>query len=244
MGYFRDQKGIMNRYLRESENWKKHLRYTREFIMESAENKNKYHAIVLGSGWLLDVPLEELSQQFKQVTLTDILHPPQIKKKAEKFPNVTLWETDLTGGMINNAYKQAKAFKKSKELPVFREKEKITLPQEPDFIISCNTLTQLGILIKEYLKKYPGIPEKSISELEETTQRNHLELLIPGKSCLITEYEEEIYNEEDQLIGTNPLLKVKLPAGKKQAQWKWHFDTRMYYREDAKTFMNVKAVDW
>jgi hypothetical protein len=246
MGYYKDQKGILNRYMREAENWDTHLQKSRDFILDAAYGKQKNHAVILGSGWLLDIPLEELSNQFKKITLIDIIHPSQIKKKIEKYANVGLIEADLTGGMVYSIYEAVQVFKKKNEIPLIQphKQDILNFDTKPDFYISANILTQLGGLIKEYLQKQKGFPEKEINELEKTIQENHISMMQQGKSCIVTEFEEEIYDEKDNLIGANPLLKVNLPEGKKEISWKWKFDTHMYYREDAKTFMNVKAIDF
>jgi len=60
MGFIKDQEGIMNRYLRESSQWKEHLEHTRKFIRESFAQTEAETVAVLGSGWLLDVPLDHL----------------------------------------------------------------------------------------------------------------------------------------------------------------------------------------
>ena len=81
MHYVADQQGIIERYLKEAESWASHLENTKRAIIESAENKKKDNCAILGSGWLLDVPIEYLCQHFKKVYLFDVVHPTQIKHK-------------------------------------------------------------------------------------------------------------------------------------------------------------------
>ncbi|MFO8233799.1 MAG: hypothetical protein R6U04_00145 [Bacteroidales bacterium] len=246
MGFYKDQKGIMNRYLREGEAWDTHLQNSREFIIQSSEGKDKNHVVVLGSGWLLDVPLKHLAENFKKVTLVDIIHPTQIRKKIQKYSNVHLVEKDITGGVAYQIFQKIQHYKKTKEIPMLTayKAEPIDFGDKPGFIISCNTLTQPGIIIKEYIRNFTEIPETSILDLEKRIQEDQLNLLPPGKSCLITEYEEEIYGKNNDFIGTNPLLLISLPAEKNQRKWQWKFDKKFYYREDAQTFMNVIAINF
>ena len=63
-GFFKDQNGIINRYLREKEAWQAHLSNTRDFIINSSMNKDNSKAVILGSGWLLDIPVDELSKKY------------------------------------------------------------------------------------------------------------------------------------------------------------------------------------
>jgi hypothetical protein len=245
MGYNKDQKGIINRYLRESEGWKEHLQNTRNFILQSAKTKEKTHAVILGSGWLLDVPLEELCESFGKVTLIDIRHPRQVKKKAEKYSNLKLEEVDLTGGLVSKIYESIQAYKKEKNIPLLSSlrPDQNPLKNKPDFIVSCNLLTQLGTLIREYLKKYPEFSDKELNALEKVIQESHIEMLQQGKSCLVSEYEEELYDEDDNFLGTNPLLQINIPEDSIQKRWKWKFDSKMYYRDNMKTYMNVLALE-
>ena len=61
-GFKKDQNGIINRYLREKGSWKTHLSNTKKFITDFTKNKAKNSCVVLGSGWLLDVPIEYLTR--------------------------------------------------------------------------------------------------------------------------------------------------------------------------------------
>ena len=245
MGLIKGQKGILNRYFRESEGWKKHLEETRQFILHSAENKETGVTAILGSGWLLDVPLEELSERFVEVHLYDLHHPPQIRKKAEAYPNVKLIQTDLTGGTIRQAYEAVKKFRKGGEKILLNAlaNQPFRFVHPPDFIVSVNTLNQLNILITDYMRKKKAYTNKELLQLDGKIQQNHLDTMIPGKSCIITDFEEELYDQEGEWIGTNPLVYVNLPEGNFRRQWQWKFDTQMRYREEAQTFLNVTAVD-
>lgn len=82
MGYPRDQDGIMNRYMHERSNWDKHLERTKKFINDAFRDTNIGTIAVLGSGWLLDIPLADMVDRYDHLYLVDINHPPQIRKKG------------------------------------------------------------------------------------------------------------------------------------------------------------------
>ncbi len=243
MGYIRDQQGIINRYLREKENWEFHLQKTREFILQSAGNKDKNMAVVLGSGWLLDIPLDELARDFNNVVLYDILHPSQIKKRIEKYPNVKCKKADLTGGLTDSLYEIVNDKNRDRLLVESFSGYSFDFPGRPDFVISCNILSQMGSLLIDFLKKKKIFTEKELNRLEQIIQLNHLEMLPEGKSCLITDYEEELYTAEDEFAGTKPLLKVKLPMDEADKYWQWKFDTQMRYREKFMTYLNMTGKE-
>lgn len=243
MGYSSDQQGILNRYLREKSSWDDHLNHSRQFILKSLENKEKGKVVVLGSGWLLDLPIHELATQFKQVVLVDIRHPAQILKKISKYSNIITQNEDITGGMIDFFYYNRKNLKQNKPL-IIPENIHFSVSKDADFVISLNILCQLHIILMDYIKSLSVKTAIDFSALEKQIQHSHISMLPKGKSCLITDIEEEILNPDNELIGINPLIRVDLPEGNFSQHWQWKFDTQMTYREDAKTYFNTKAIDF
>jgi len=241
MQYTQDQNGIARRYSREKKTWDDHFNTSKNFILESAKTKNKGIVIVLGSGWLFDLPIDDLSNQFKEVVLYDIIHPKQVLHKTKNYDNVRIEKVDITGGLIDYFYKLAK----NKSLIYTRELNtfKLNIPN-CDFVISLNIMCQLHIILIDYLKNFNIYSSKQLDIIAQEIQRSHIEILPKNKTCLITDYEEEIYNEDDELVGVNPLLKLDLPEKKFIKKWKWKFDTQMTYRDDHKTFFNTLGIDF
>jgi hypothetical protein len=126
MKYLSDQQGIVERYLEEHEGWKLHLENTRSFILDCVKKYSPKTVVVMGSGWLLDVPLKELMEICERIYLADIWHPRQIRAMVQKYPNCILVYDDLTGGAVKQVYKLVKSFRK-------------TGIREPIGSISCNT---------------------------------------------------------------------------------------------------------
>ncbi len=241
IGYYKDQKGIMNRYQRERNNWALHTEQTRQFILRCAENKKKNKVIVLGSGWLLDVPIEELAKIFKEVILIDVIHPPEIIKKISVYQNVKHYEFDITGyAQWVSEYKNEQQLAEMKQDRSFIEFLKT---MDCDFFISVNILNQLDILFVDFLKENWVLKEKDLLDFSRKIQSEHLKLLPHGKSCLVTDVQENNYIN-DKLVRSNPLVHVQLPASQTQERWQWIFDTKkMYYNFD-KTILDVYAIDF
>ncbi len=247
MKYLSDQKGIINRYIREKDGWNEHNNQCKKFILKSAESKVKGKALILGSGWLLDVPVEELSRQFEEVVLIDIKHPPQVLKKIEQYENVWVKKADITGGLIDYVFNTIKSDKKDKTKTLLTAGAlfSYSLPAAADFVVSLNVMTQLNILLTDYMKSSKLYTDGELQQFALQVHESHVNILPKEKSCLITEYEEELYDENDQLLGVNPLIFVDLPKSKlAETKWKWKFDSSMTYREDAKTWFNVVAIDF
>ncbi len=246
MQYISDQQGIMKRYIREKIYWDAHFKNSKDFILKSAQTKGKGKVVVLGSGWLLDLPFNELYKQFKELVLIDIIHPKQIIRKAKGYPNVTLVNADITGGLIKYFYGNVKSGRKNKVkniLPSFKSFS-FKLPNDSDFVISSNIMCQLHIILIDYIKRFSVYSNSELKKLEREIQQSHLNLLPKRKSCLITDSEEEIFDDNNNLLGINPLLRLELPQRNFSNKWQWKFDNSMTYRDDAKTFFNTIAIDF
>lgn len=244
MHYVADQQGIIERYLKEAESWASHLENTKRAIIESAENKKKDNCAILGSGWLLDVPIEYLCQHFKKVYLFDVVHPTQIKHKMSKIKNVELIEHDITGGAINEFYDSVqtfKSFKKRKEPDEFKFNG-FGFNISFDYVVSVNILNQLDILLIDYIKTYDLYSAEELMNFRKSIQQKHINSLPNGKSFLVTDFEELVFNKDSISEKTNSLVHIQLPLDRIKAQWQWQFDHQDYIPGKNVVF-NVLAFD-
>ena len=163
MKYTSDQQGIMNRYLSEGSNWEDHLYRTRTFIKKCLEDSDAETVAVLGSGWLLDLPLEYLRDNFKTLYLVDIVHPPQIINKVVGMENIKLIPADISGGAVKGAYNLVKEYRKTGSGSILDIESQANLAGvSADYIISLNMLNQLDILIVDYIRRFMKIPEEQL----------------------------------------------------------------------------------
>jgi hypothetical protein len=245
MKYISDQQGIIERYLVEHEGWRNHLERTRSFILDCVRKSSSKSVIIMGSGWLLDVPLKELLDISEHLYLADIWHPRQVRAMVQKYPGCNLIYTDLTGGAVNQIYKLVQSFRKS----AIREplgNISYDMPELPDgdsYLISLNILNQLDIILMDYLKKFIKYPEDEIRDFRKRIQENHLALLKPGHSCLIVDNEEIVLDNKNQVITTRKPIYAKLPEGKSKMKWKWAFDMKGGYNTGNRTEFNVIAIE-
>ena len=238
----------MNRYLREKTSWDPHLEKTRRFIESSFTGGNVKKVAVLGSGWLLDVPLESLRERFDKVFLADIFHPPQIRKKTGPMLNVELVEADLTGGAVMHTRDMVRGLKRR---PVKGVEEigrmELTPPLEHlpvDAFISVNLLNQLDILLADYLRKTPHYRKFPAESFREKIQSFHLKWMTAQRGCLVTDARERTINMRSGSWDVRSLLHAPLPGGFRHEQWEWDFDTHGSYRPGTLTRMEVEAVEW
>lgn len=245
MGFVRDQQGIMKRYLNEPGHWKDHLEKTRSFINDSFSNADIETVAVLGSGWLLDVPIESMVHRFRRIFLVDITHPQQIIKKVKTFDNVELAETDLTGGAVEQLWQLLQRGDGSK-WDSMADNLELTRPLEeirPDAVISVNLLNQLDIMVCDYLIERFGAGRSELKFLREKIQSFHLEWITSLPGCLVTD-SVEVRTDRQGNETSFSLLHTAPPDGFRKEAWRWEFDTRGTYRTGFRTDMEVLAVEW
>lgn len=225
MGYYNYQNGLIFHHIHQSDEWEKHQANARRFILKAIELYKPAKIGVLGSGWLLDVPIAELAEKVKTVFLVDIIHPPDVRNQVLKYSNVKLIEQDVTGGLIEEVWQKAGKFSLYKR-PVSAANFEIPeyFPDfDPDLLISINILTQLESLPVEFLKKHTKIKEEEISRFRTGIQQKHINLIRKYKSVLITDFEEVITSRSGD-IKTIPTLLTEMPQGRFREEWTWNFD--------------------
>jgi len=244
MGYYSDQDGIHQRFAREAENWNEHLTKTKNFIIHACKNKNCQKAAILGSGWLLDVPLIELCEYFKEVWLFDIRHPAWVRHKIRNLKNVHLVECDITCFAVH-IYEAIRNRSKNKEAiawDLLRPVTDLSL-DDFDFIVSCNLLDQLDDIPVEYIRNHGRIDEEAEQILRKKIQQSHLRLLPVSKSCIITDMEELLVDSQEQIVHKKKLVYTSIPDPTHNETWIWKFDRQGRYNPHFQTWFAVEAFE-
>jgi hypothetical protein len=245
MGFLRDQEGIMNRYLSEKGNWNEHLDNTKDFIAQSFTKQEIESVAILGSGWLLDVPIEKLITRFKHIYLVDIRHPRQIRRKFAALDHVELVEADLTGGAIEQVWEISRKSdgRRAKDLPDMLHLKPPLTGISPDAFVSVNLLNQLDIILTDFLRDRGWFRDESPDAFRSLLQSFHLEWILQRPGCLVSDI-SELCTGKDGIESSTPLLYTSLPEGFRFRRWNWEFDTRGTYRHGFQTRMEVSAVEW
>ncbi|MDO9630684.1 MAG: hypothetical protein Q7I92_02150 [Humidesulfovibrio sp.] len=207
-GHLSQQVAIWARHRRHSAAWETHLARCRSLALAAARacpEDARRTALVLGSGLLLDVPLDELSALFETVVLADMAFVPEVRAKAARLGNVETLVTDLTGQLDRLPGTPGEP------LPdVLRELA--TGRAGLDFAYSANLLSQLPLFALDAL---PGLEEGRCAELAAAIVRQHLDglLALPCPACLVTDVTERglrqgvVDYEADLLFGVAPGLR-------------------------------------
>jgi len=243
MGYYNYQRGLIYHHFEEEGSWNSHLRNCRDFVLKALDFYKPSKVTVLGSGWLLDLPLEEMCDSVAEINLVDIIHPPEVKEQAGKLKKVFLREEDVSGGLITEVWEKCRHrlfFNKLRsldEIRIFEFQPKF----DPGMIISLNIMTQLENLPLEFIKKRSVNNEESYVCFRKEVQSKHLSFLENHKSVLITDI-SEIITDNSGNSTENPSVLTDLPEAKLKVEWTWNFDLRKsdYYRK--KSVFKVAAM--
>jgi len=241
MGFTSGQAGIMRRMLREEGGWQSHLVNSSEYIREAVKLYKPKSIRILGSGWLLDLPVKFLEENCDRVILTDITHPNQILNKYFSSKKIVFETIDITGNLVELGYQQRKKSYSHQDF-IQSMQNSPNLEFNEDLVVSLNLASQLSIFLTDYLSKQVKISNNQAIEIAEAIQLKHFRMLPIGKSVLISDFEEEYYDEDDKFIGSKPTVIATIPAGNNRKEWVWHFDSKMMYKTDCKTKLRVVAI--
>jgi hypothetical protein len=223
MGYLRELMGIRGRAWRCWNAWKPHLEKSKAIIRQAiTQCRERRKAVILGSGMLYDVPLEDLTAGFLEVLLVDIVHPLKNWLPSLRFKNLRRITADVTG-MVEEVFRVAKIA--GAALP--RSEPNLFLDDpEVDLVVSLNLLSQLPVIPTEYLERV-GAQPPAIQAFARHLIASHLAYLqrFTCTVTLITDVEKITVNRSGTIVGKSSLLRgVPLPFDGES--WTWRLAPR------------------
>jgi hypothetical protein len=243
LGYYDYQQGLIHRHLNQDEGWNSHLGNCRNYIVSAVNEFKPEKVTVLGSGWLLDLPLAEILDVAKLVVLIDIVHPPEAQKQIASLRGVELVEDDVTGGIA------AAVWEKAANVPFFRKIDTIgdiivpgyELKEDPGLVISLNILSQLDVLPVEFLRKRSKVKEEELLLFRRNIQDEHIRFLSKQRSVLITDICEIFTDSSGSKTEVKTVI-AGLPEGTDRKEWTWDFDLKRSDYFEKKSVMKVIAM--
>lgn len=226
MGYYDYQQGLIFRHLNQENGWDNHLERCRSYILKAVDIIRPEKVTILGSGWLLELPLAELAERTSKICLIDVIHPPEVKEQVKKLKNVELREDDVSGGLISYLWRHTRNRTFLNKLHSLQE---IKIPEfrltDPGMIISLNIVTQLESLPLKLLSKKSKVTDEEYFSFRKKIQDNHLKLLRKFRSVLITDT-YEVTTTRDGKSTSEATLIADIPEGTHKEEWQWDFDLR------------------
>jgi hypothetical protein len=213
--------------------WQSHRLQCKKFIKDHLHLAHKFQSVlVLGSGPLHEIPLEDLALLFERVDLVDIVHLKETKSQCSHLSNVHFIEADVT------------------ELEADLIREKKFLAKVPnhfqtrgyDLVISANLLSQLAYHLRDYLESHarPKMSEKELDHFAQQVTNNHYLSLQQYKVpvILITDIETALLDFEEKVISKeSPYINFDLPTPK--ACWWWNIAPIPEYSKNQSVKMKV-----
>jgi hypothetical protein len=254
MGYVREQVALDFRHRRRHDAWAPHLDHCKTLIRSAVKAcPDTRHCVVLGSGHLLDIPLNHLAATFERVDLVDITHPRAVRRRASSLDNVHLVTADISGASQalhdlgeapdpSNAPLPAKpqisgvcgALADGQDNPLDwrppplpQPKPDAALIADAGLVISANLLSQLPILLLERLEsRCPWIDDEVRMSFARAIIDHHLALLQnhDGQICLISEVMRLVHDHDQPIEKVDPLFGTSLPY--EGEEWWWDIAPR------------------
>ena len=193
--------------------WEPHLAACHRFIAGAAARVPAGgRAVVLGSGLLIELPVEALAARFSEVVLVDAVHCLPERWRLRRWPNLRRLEADITGVLEALS---------GPELP---EPQLPLAGQRFDFAVSANLLSQLPLFPLWHLDgKHPAADLDAFARALIGRHLDGLRALAPV-SCLISDF-EHLFLDGERLIERDDLLHgVPLPLP--DAEWLWEIAPR------------------
>lgn len=243
-GYPKDQQGVIHRYLREIENWRSHLENSQRYIVQFCREIPPVSSIaILGSGWLLDIPLEFLLKNFETIYLIDICHPTQVKHKMRSYPRIQLIEKELTGYIHQLP---SLVSRKDFQVEMLNELSNNGFDPfadiRPGAIVSLNLLTQLDGILNDYMNEHHRGIEEAMIPFRKKIQEEHIRMISPYPSCIISDTEEIYTTPKGEIMSRRPTLFAEWPKNRYSRGWNWNFDTQKTFHEHLNTTFRVEAT--
>jgi hypothetical protein len=242
MGYYDYQQGLIFRRINQENGWDSHLEKCRDFILHASDIIKPEKVTVLGSGWLLELPLAELAERVKNICLVDIVHPPEVREQVKGLKNVELEEEDISGGLIKEVWAKVgrKTFLnklsslKEIEIPEYRLKD-------PGMVISLNILTQIESLPVRFLISRSKGGEDDFYNFRKEIQESHIRVLKKHKSIIITDIHEIITSTSGDTKDEKTAI-AEIPEGSCKQEWRWNFDLKGEDYNRKRSVFDVVAI--
>ena len=204
LGYVSELVAIGARERRQSAAWAAHLRETRAFVEGVATGGD--HLVLLGSGRLLDVPLERVAPRYARVTLVDCVHPRAARRRAAACGNASCLAVDVTGSVAALA-------RAGHRLPPVPTPDPLAGLPEPTTTLSLNLASQLPIMPLQWAEAR-GVTEPDRLAFGRALIDAHFAWLaaLPGRVGVVTDIrrvytavgppgQASVVETEDALLG-------------------------------------------
>ncbi|HEY8272605.1 MAG TPA: hypothetical protein VIG33_17055 [Pseudobdellovibrionaceae bacterium] len=233
-GYLYQNVSLKFRSRRCAKSWQSHINAAHQLIREHLEKLQPKTVMIIGSGLLLEIPIQDLMNKVEKIYLVDLVHAKEIRKLAAKNKKIELIERDISS--LLDVLKQGLGSFQLKTLP-WNKLPAWDLPPV-DWVISANLMSQIPLMISERL---PMSPEAYV-KFAKSVRDQHIERLLEQapQVLLFADFETHYIDREGQRIKTED-YQVNLKSLKYDREWLWEISPFGETSRDYKIEMLVKA---
>lgn len=233
-GYVYQNISLKFRSRRCAKAWKSHNENCREFVRGHVAKTQPKSIMVVGSGLLLEVPIDNLLKTAEKVYLVDLVHAPEIRRLAAKHPKIELIERDISG--LLGLLKKGTGPFQLKNIP-WKQLPAWDLPKV-DLVISANLLSQIPLMISEVLP----MTSETYEKFARSVRDQHIERLFSQatKVLLFADFETRYIDHDGQRIKTE-MYNVNLQSLKFDREWIWEISPFGETSKDYKIEMLVRG---
>lgn len=234
-GHLYESISLLSKEKRCKNAWGPHRAECRHLILKYINLiPGKSSILILGSGPLHEIPIEEIAKIFKKIVLVDIVHLQSTKKSVAHLKNIEFIEHDITE-------KEAE-FRKIKTLTSITPLR--FLNQNWDIVLSVNLMSQLPIHYESYIAKNikKRFPQEAINHfLQELTLSHYLYLKsFNTPVLLITDTHSDYLDKNEKLQQTDyNYAHIEMPSP--VHSWVWRVAPIPEFRKDIEVRMRVSG---
>lgn len=234
-GHLTESISLLSREKRCKKNWQSHRLQCQQFILESIKKAKNYESVlILGSGPLHEIPIDQLAREFKQVVLVDIVHLRSTKKKVSHLGNIEFIEHDVSE--VEHHLRT-----KGELLDIIPSS---FINNDWGLVLSVNIMSQLPIHIENFIQKklQNKFNQEDIENYLKKITENHFKYLSSFTSpvILITDITTLYYNSKHETIQTDHnYAHLCLPPA--SDEWTWHIAPIPEFKKDIGIKMIVAA---
>jgi hypothetical protein len=233
-GYVYQNISLKFRSRRCAKAWLSHNENSKQFVRNQITKFQPRTVMVIGSGLLLEVPIETLLEQTDKIYLVDLVHAREIRKLAKKNPKIELIEKDISS--LLGFLKKGMGPFQLKNIP-WKQLPEWDLPKV-DLVISANLLSQIPLIISENISMTPETYEKFARHVRD----QHIERLFgqAERVILFADFETRYIDRDGHRIKTES-YEVNLKSLKFDREWTWEIAPYGETSKDYRIEMLVKA---
>lgn len=214
--------------------WQDHLGKCHQLIREQWQRLQPKSIMIIGSGLLMEIPINDLLEKSEKIYLVDLVHNRDVRALAKRHRKIELIEKDISSllTILNKGWGAIQL----KNIP-WEQLNPWELPKV-DWVISANLLSQIPLMISDSLPMTASVYKDFARRLRD----QHIErLLKQGEAVLLFADFETRYVDHNQQVIQNDSYNVNLQNLKFLREWIWEVSPYGETSKDYKVEMLVKA---